>query len=193
MMPTNIQQTRSSLTEVLPQKFQHFNHLMLIAGRTSNSNNDGINPVFVVYLPVNFEECKTKYSTIMKKMITVSVAFVLMFTVFTIKPVQAQNPQMPADTLKSQIPADVMKIIEKSCNTCHSEPGNKMAMMKLRFSKWDEYTSEKKAEKAKAMCNMLTKGKMPPKKFVAKNPDTALSPEEMKRVCEWAGSFQTEK
>lgn len=125
-------------------------------------------------------------------MISIAVASVLLITAFVSLPMQAQTGNMTADTLKP-VPADVAAIFKKSCIGCHSEPGNKMAMLKLNFSKWDGYSPEKQAAKANTMCEEVTKGKMPPPKFVLKNPETALSPEEVKRICEWAASFHPEQ
>jgi hypothetical protein len=91
------------------------------------------------------------------------------------------------------IPASVMKIAKKSCVNCHAEPGNRMAKTKVNLSQWDTYSPEKQAKKAKDMCNMITKGKMPPKKFREKHPEDVPTPAELKTICEWAESLQPAK
>jgi hypothetical protein len=40
--------------------------------------------------------------------------------------------------------------------------GNGMAMMHLNLTNWDKFSPEKQADKAKDMCKMVSKGKMPP-------------------------------
>ncbi len=91
------------------------------------------------------------------------------------------------------IPENVVKIAEKSCVKCHTEPGNAMALAHVNISKWDSYSAEKQAEKAKAMCNMVTKGKMPPKNFREQHPEGVPSAEEVKTICDWANSIQVPK
>jgi hypothetical protein len=37
-----------------------------------------------------------------------------------------------------------------------------------------------------AICEMITKGKMPKKKYVSKNPDKVLTKAEIDLICKWA-------
>ena len=87
------------------------------------------------------------------------------------------------------IPDPVYKIFEKSCMTCHSEGGKKIAMSHLNFSKWDKYNSEKQASKAKDICEMVTKGKMPPKAFRESKPDLIPTADQLKNICQWSESL----
>jgi Haem-binding domain len=130
----------------------------------------------------------------MKKLIsiTVAVASVLFITALIINPVTTQSAPKSGDGIKP-IPDAVMKIAEKSCVKCHTEPGNGMALAHVNLSKWDKYSPEKQAAKAKAMCNMVTKDKMPPKKFREEHPDGVPSKEEIKTICDWAQSLQIPK
>jgi hypothetical protein len=91
------------------------------------------------------------------------------------------------------IPADVVKIAERSCLKCHAEHGNQMAMSHVNLSNWDKYSPEKQASKAKEMCKMVTEDKMPPKKFRESNPGAAPTKEEIKTICDWAESIQMPK
>ncbi len=125
----------------------------------------------------------------MKKILQITVAVALIFAVFMINPLKAQTNPNPVDSLKS-IPADVIAVIKKSCIGCHTEPGRIMPLEKLNFSKWDEYKAEKQAEKASAMCDEVTKGKMPPKKSREKYPDAIPTAEELKTLCNWAQTMQ---
>ena len=86
-----------------------------------------------------------------------------------------------------------MKIAERSCVKCHTEGGNGMALMHLNLSNWDKYSPEKQASKAKDMCKMVTKDKMPPKSFRESHPDGVPSEAEIKTICDWAASIQVSK
>ncbi|MGE5458235.1 MAG: heme-binding domain-containing protein [Methanococcaceae archaeon] len=121
----------------------------------------------------------------MKKftLISVAIASVFSFTALVNNPVSAQKP----------IPDEVLAVAKKSCLKCHTEPGKTMALSKVNLSKWDSYEAEKQATKAAAMCNMVTKGKMPPKKFKAENPDFVLTTDEIKIICDWSSSIQVAK
>ena len=126
----------------------------------------------------------------MKKftLITLAIAGVLSFTALTNNPVSAQTTQTP-----KPIPDDVLMIAKKSCVNCHAEPGKTMALSHVNLTKWDSYSAEKQASKAAAMCNMITKGKMPPKEFKEKNPGFVLTPDEIKIICDWSASIQVAK
>ena len=123
----------------------------------------------------------------MKKLITIAVAFLSILLITA----QINIPLYNQSTLKSAgvskpISDKVMKIVKKSCGNCHSEPGNGMALAHINLTNWDKYSPEKQAAKAKTMCNMVSKGKMPPKNFREKHPDGISSKEEIKTICEWA-------
>ena len=130
----------------------------------------------------------------MKKSIWITVAIVccIIISSLIINQLVAQPTQKGSKTSKP-IPANVMKIAEKSCVKCHTEPGNPMAIMHLNLSSWDKYSTAKQADKAKAMCTMVTKDKMPPKSFKEKNPNDVPSQEETNTICNWAQSIQLAK
>ena len=123
----------------------------------------------------------------MKKLMIIVVAFVsvLFMTALMIDPVSTKSALKNGNGNKP-ISDEVMKIAKKSCVHCHTEPGNKMALMHVNMSNWDKYSPEQQAEKAKAMCKMVTKGKMPPKHFTEKHPEGVPSKEEIKTICDWA-------
>jgi cytochrome c5 len=127
----------------------------------------------------------------MKKIVKVSVAVLcfLFLTAGIANNVRAQSEQK--DSIQSMpIPPDVMKIIEKSCTNCHSEPGKKLALTHVNLSKWDQYSLAKQAGKAQAMCKEVTNGKMPPKSYKEDHPEAFPNAEEIKIICDWAQSIQ---
>jgi mono/diheme cytochrome c family protein len=119
----------------------------------------------------------------MKNLIRFTLACALIFISFIFNPLKAQSTQKP-------IPADVMAVVKKTCVTCHMEPGNKMALSHLNFSKWDEYKPEKQASKAKAICKQVSKETMHPKKFLKEHPEAIPTKEEVKSICDWAAKMQ---
>jgi hypothetical protein len=128
----------------------------------------------------------------MKKLIVIAIVFtgILIAGSLILKAVTRQSPVVPGG---KPIPENVVKIAEKSCVSCHTEPGNKMALAHVNISNWDKYSPEKQASKAQAMCNMVTKGKMPPKKFKETHPDGIPSAAEIKIICDWAQSIAIKK
>lgn len=130
----------------------------------------------------------------MKKQISIAatVAGLLFFTAAILLPLPGQSSTKDKGQ-GAPIPSNIMKIAEKSCVKCHTEPGNFMAISHLNLSNWEKYSPEKQASKAKAMCKMVTKDKMPPKKFRADHPDGVPSQEEINTICKWAESLQIPK
>lgn len=91
---------------------------------------------------------------------------------------------------ESQPLADsVMKIVKVSCMDCHADGGNGIANAHVNFSKWVSYKPEKQAAKANDICKMITKGAMPQKKYLEKNPDAALTQVQITLICNWAKSL----
>lgn len=97
------------------------------------------------------------------------------------------NITVPQENQKLDFPEDVMSVLERSCFDCHSdEASNFKAKGKLNFSKWNEYKPSKKISKLGAICEEITDGKMPTKKYKNKYPDKSLSKEEIDLICNWA-------
>ena len=127
----------------------------------------------------------------MKKaiIITFAVLGIVFLTSMIINHSSAQSSQKTGIVSKPISPA-VMKIADRSCVKCHTEGGNGMALMHLNLSNWDKFSMEKQADQAKDMCNMVSKGKMPPKSFREKNPGAAPTKDEAKIICDWSKSIQ---
>jgi hypothetical protein len=123
---------------------------------------------------------------------TIGIACSVFCTAFILNTVSAQTAQKDKAATKP-IPADVLKVAEKSCVKCHTEPGNKMALSMVNLSYWDKYSPEKQASKANTMCKMVTKGKMPPKSYRKEHPDGLPTKDDIKIICDWAASLQMPK
>jgi hypothetical protein len=73
--------------------------------------------------------------------------------------------------------------------TCHGTGGRVLTLTVLNLSKWDEYDADKKAKKATAICETVTKGVMPPASYQRSNPTSVLTPAQKEMVCKWSQSL----
>ena len=85
------------------------------------------------------------------------------------------------------IPDDVNQIFEKSCFGCHNvESTSDKAQKKLLIDQLTELSKAKLVSALDDIGEVLEENEMPPKKFLAKYPDKALTENEAKRLKEWA-------
>jgi hypothetical protein len=90
----------------------------------------------------------------------------------------------------SPIPENINKIFQTSCMKCHDNKGGIMPRTKLNFSKWAEYNSATKSEKASKICSELTEESMPPKSARKSNPELIPTKEQIDLICKWADSLK---
>jgi len=129
----------------------------------------------------------------MKKLtgIFLTIASVLFITALVLSPVTGHSGSKSEG--RYPISEDVMKIAVKTCEHCHSEPGNPMALIHLNLTIWDKYSPEKQAVKEKSMCETVTNDKMPPKSYRKVHPDEAPTEKDDNNICNWAQSIQLAK
>jgi len=85
------------------------------------------------------------------------------------------------------IPEDVNQIFEKSCFGCHNvEASSDKAKKKLLIDELSGLSKAKLVGKLGDIDETLAENEMPPKKFLEKYPDKALTADEAKRLKEWA-------
>jgi mono/diheme cytochrome c family protein len=121
----------------------------------------------------------------MKKSILFSILPLMALFLF----VAAYQPAPSPDDLDLGWPEEVMTAFDKACFDCHtSESGNVKAKGKLNFSKWEDYKLTKKVGKLDGIRETVETGDMPPKKYLNKYPDNALTEEEIKMIAEWANA-----
>ena len=119
----------------------------------------------------------------MKKTILLSILPVMAIFLF----IAAYEPTTVPEETEMEWPEEVVAALNKACYDCHtSESGNVKAKGKLNFSKWEEYKLTKKVGKLDGIKETVESGDMPPKKYLGKYPDKALTEEEVKLVTEWA-------
>jgi hypothetical protein len=90
-------------------------------------------------------------------------------------------------TLKKQeIPDEVGTILKTSCYNCHSTGSNaEKALEKINFDHWDDYKLIKKIELLGNIGKVLEDEKMPPEKFLDRNPDARLSEDQANLLIDW--------
>lgn len=94
------------------------------------------------------------------------------------------NP--PQEKVAPAFPENVGKVLETSCFDCHSNTSsNAKALSKINFSKWNDLSDAKKVGKMEAIKDMVTKGDMPPKKYVTNYPDRAPGQEQKDIISKW--------
>lgn len=99
------------------------------------------------------------------------------------------SDEKPGITPSASMPDSILKIVQRACMDCHANDGSAMARSKLNFSKWEEYSPEKMAKKARAMCKEVKAGDMPTKGWRKNNPDAIPTQAEVDAICAWAASL----
>ncbi|MCA1623382.1 MAG: heme-binding domain-containing protein [Acidobacteria bacterium] len=148
----------------------------------------------------------------MKKAVKI-IAIVLAVAFFAIqfyRPDRTNPLIVEAETLEAstQVPENVQKILERSCNDCHSNktvypwysnisPFSWMLVdhinegrRELNFSAWGTYTNKRKRHKLDETCEQITDGLMPHNQYLWIHRDARLSEADKKILCDWA---ETEK
>ena len=86
-------------------------------------------------------------------------------------------------------PAEVKKVIDSKCYSCHSDQGKSKDAKEALL--WDSLPNLPKSSHIATIddiSTVLKKNKMPPEGVVKKNPGMGLSPEESRILQSWAES-----
>ena len=134
------------------------------------------------------------------------VALLAAFIAAQFIPVNRQNPaEDPSRSLdaKEHVPPAVKTILSRSCQNCHSNetswpwysyvaPASWMiahdvhaARKKMNFSKWGDYTAEKREEKLEEICEQINEGDMPDPKYLWLHRSARMSRSDRETVCQW--------
>jgi len=107
------------------------------------------------------------------------------------------------------VPADVSALFARSCNDCHSNKTNwrwytyvapvswftvghvNDARAELNFSEWGRYGARLKETRLKAICAECQNGNMPLASYALVHREVRLSPDEVKRICDWSAEERT--
>jgi mono/diheme cytochrome c family protein len=131
----------------------------------------------------------------MKNLISILAIFMVLF-VFALLPGFSAYSNHKAETMKndsSSMDPEVYKIVSNSCFACHGKDGKSMALAHVKMQEWEKYSADKQADKAEAMCNMVKKGKMPPKGYVKDHPEAALTDAQIATICKWSEALNSGK
>jgi len=148
----------------------------------------------------------------LKKKILIGIAAVLVVMQF-IKPARNQGEVYGASHISKVIavPEDVNKILETSCNDCHSNntiypwyanvqpvawwlaghvnDGKKH----LNFSEFATYSAKKQNHKMEEVAEMIEKHEMPLGSYTLVHTDAVLNTEKQKLLIDWAKANYQEK
>lgn len=90
------------------------------------------------------------------------------------------------NTAKDDIPEEIGAILSSSCMGCHNEEArSEDAKNAVQFDLWEDYRVTKKIGILGKIGEVVEEGKMPPPKFLERNPDKKLSSEHQKLLVEW--------
>jgi hypothetical protein len=99
----------------------------------------------------------------------------------------------PYEDGKMAIPENLKEVFMRSCKPCHWEGGKFKSLFHVNFSKWDNYSSSRQANKAEKICSELKGEDMPPESFRKSRPNLIPTDEQINAVCKWASALNIEK
>ena len=117
----------------------------------------------------------------------------IFFTSSVLSPAKLTDIRSATLVAAAPIPDDLQVIFKNSCMGCHATGGKGMAMSKVNFSEWENYDAGKQAKKAAAICNVLTKGSMPPKSFRESHPEAVPTAAQKDMICKWSETLAPKK
>jgi len=111
------------------------------------------------------------------------------FVLFSFTKDSNENYVQTTLTEPIEIPKEVKAILDHKCMECHSNDSKGgISKMKINFDKLanGDYATGKTISKLEKITKALTKGKMPPQKFLNKYPGKKLTDDESKLLLSWA-------
>ena len=113
---------------------------------------------------------------------------VFIFTIFLMG-ILFLNGSFTSPQVEEQIklPENVSAIINQSCYGCHNtDSKNEDAREEFDFKTFNELGKVRKITKLKEFSELVEEREMPPKQFLEKNPDKALTDEQIAILSGWA-------
>jgi len=138
------------------------------------------------------------------KRIGLATLFLLLATQFI--PLNRSNPSVdPSQTIYATlpVPAEVKAVFERSCKNCHSDETAwpwysyvapvswvvahdvHQARKMMNLSEWGSYSAKRKEDRLEEICEQVTNGDMPDRKYAIFHRGARLTPEEREAVCQW--------
>lgn len=128
----------------------------------------------------------------MKTLFYTSVTAVFLILLMGCSSTNQINNSPEARNASFKVPNDVRTILDNSCLQCHGSDGKFKPKLKWNFEKMAYMDNAKLISKLSKIEDVLTEGKMPPKKYVEKNPSHKLTKEHKKTITNWASSLAEE-
>ena len=121
-------------------------------------------------------------------------------------PVNRSNPTVdPSKALDAvqSVPAAVQIVFDRSCKNCHSDETKwpwysyvaplswvvahdvHEGRRAMNFSQWGNYTANKKEDRLEEICEQVTNGDMPDRKYVFVRRNARVTAEERAAICQW--------
>ena len=133
------------------------------------------------------------------------ILFLVFIGIQFVRPARINKHIVPEQTLEAnaQVPEDIQRIFQKSCNDCHTNQTNwrwysEIAPMswgmvehvedgraELNFSEWTSYETSRKRRKLDEICEQVQTKEMPLNQYVWVHWSAKLSDVEIKIVCDW--------
>jgi len=134
------------------------------------------------------------------------IATTLLLLAIQFIPVTRSNPSVdPSRTIYASlpVPADVKAVLDRSCKNCHSNetawpwysyvaPASWMvahdvhhARKIMNFSEWGSYSAERKEDRLEEICEQVTNGEMPDRKYKIFHREARVTPRERDAICQW--------
>ena len=138
------------------------------------------------------------------------VLALLFFGLQFVRPART-NPAVVAGQSLEEVsapPAEVARVLDRSCMDCHSnrtrwpwysnvspvswfvadhvEEGRR----ELNFSRWGGYTARDRASRLNAVCGTAREGYMPLGSYTLVHRGAAMTPADVKALCDWAAAEQ---
>ena len=138
------------------------------------------------------------------KRLAVATGFLLL--AIQIVPVNHANSSVdPSRSLYASlpVPADVKAVFDRSCKNCHSNETSwpwysyvapvswivardvHEGRRKMNFSEWGSYPAQRKEDKLEEICEQVTNGDMPDRKYAIFHRSAKPTPQEREAVCRW--------
>lgn len=123
----------------------------------------------------------------MKKYLLIPVILFVAVLFLNFNQVDSKPENKNLSTAEFSIPDDVQLVIDNSCYGCHySGSKNTKGKGKLKFDKLGELKTHKLVGKLGGIADVVKEDDMPPKKFLQKKPEAALTDEQKELLINWA-------
>lgn len=119
----------------------------------------------------------------------ITIVFIMGFSL-TSQNTNKANPQTENENFK--VPDNVKAILDNSCLQCHGADGKFKAKLKFNYENMAEMDNSKIISKLSKIEDIVDEGKMPPKKYLKKNPSHKLTNEDKETITNWASSLAEE-